>query len=775
MMDLSSRFDFFETHLLKSMNLCGTRFAAPPIVLLICVLTLFAGVRSALADQTKAKPSSDFPGWQGIRVIQQDGRPRTMRRADLDGDGRQELIVVNDRYSRLDIYRFVDAANREAEANLNDDFESPNRLSMAANVERRELQLEQLPRDIVVDKIGSDGKIRLAVLVTSPNRILFYEPDDESGWEQVRKVDLLEGSLLPLKQTMLFAGDGDNGRLLVAFRHGIQQVALDQTTRPKWIRPRSKRNLVSWWLADIDGDQNSDIVEQRSDDAHSIYWMPARDTVRFDTPRPIYDRQLGGAEVLSGYDKAQLVFLDASGQGLVRRYEHRKRDEQAMIALRPLPASSGQNDVWCGIQLGMEKSIVMVDPDRPRLSVYRSSDSGWESMGDFPALSDIKALTAPQAEPGTLLIRTDDNADLFKCEWDGGRLTYPKQWSPDETNADRAIVALETTGTTTWWVQRIGSDLHLHLWKSDDPQPKLEVFKGVGGTVQEVVWLGENRILIQDRRSRGLRVASSQSSKKDEWAKAKVEQPSHLQQGGLGEYNLIDVDGEPRVCRMVDGVAQWLDDELQPIEQVMLEGGRELLDFVADSTTSGWALQKDEPYLFRIETDESGVPQATDRIKLSEGSSLKRDPVLGIMLVGRDQIVQLGAGAGGVLELVEALDQRSGRVGGMRQSSVNRMLRTDIDMDGREDLLLCDDKKHRLKAVILRDQSMAEIAEWPVFEDLSYPYGGASIENYVTEPRACLGLDFDGDGRPDLALLCHDRLLIYLGGDYINAEQPSAK
>ena len=51
--------------------------------------------------------AADFPGWQGMRVIKQEGEPYLMRKADLDGDGREELIVVNSRLSRLEVYRWL--------------------------------------------------------------------------------------------------------------------------------------------------------------------------------------------------------------------------------------------------------------------------------------------------------------------------------------------------------------------------------------------------------------------------------------------------------------------------------------------------------------------------------------------------------------------------------------------------------------------------------------------------------------------------------------------
>ena len=54
---------------------------------------------------------------------------------------------------------------------------------------------------------------------------------------------------------------------------------------------------------------------------------------------------------------------------------------------------------------------------------------------------------------------------------------------------------------------------------------------------------------------------------------------------------------------------------------------------------------------------------------------------------------------------------------------------------------------------------------WPVFEDKKYPYADGDEAPMVKEPRAVVALDADGDGRQDLAMVCHDRMLIYLARD----------
>jgi hypothetical protein len=51
-------------------------------------------------------------GWEGMRVINQEGLPQRMLAVDLFGEGRDQLVVVNTRLSRLDFYRWLPADQR---------------------------------------------------------------------------------------------------------------------------------------------------------------------------------------------------------------------------------------------------------------------------------------------------------------------------------------------------------------------------------------------------------------------------------------------------------------------------------------------------------------------------------------------------------------------------------------------------------------------------------------------------------------------------------------
>ena len=373
----------------------------------------------------------------------------------------------------------------------------------------------------------------------------------------------------------------------------------------------------------------------------------------------------------------------------------------------------------------------------------------------FPAISGINALASPAAEPGKLLIWAKDAADLLVSRWESERLSYPKPMQQSPEAEERKILALASVGETTWWVQKVEKHLDLYRWQPGEAKPSRLRFEDVSAKADQVLWIGGDRLLVKNAHARGLQLAESKEDK------TSVSSPTHLKKANLGEYKLLAVGDEVRLGRIVEGVLQWIGDDLQSHEQVMLPQGQQLADYIASGAAGGWALQKESPFIHRITIEPSGLSQTGESIKVSAALALKDDPVLGVLLVNHDRVTQLSEGRPHEFKLIEAVDERVGRSGGIRKTKFHRLGATDIDGDGHDELLLYDDLDHRITALADHSGALRPKIAWPVFDDKVYPYG-EDYESQVHEPRAVLAVDMDGDQHQDLALLSHDRLLLYL-------------
>ncbi len=694
--------------------------------------------------------ADDFEGWQGMRVISQTGMPGHLAAADLDGCGRDQVIVLNTRESRLDLYRWLPPDSR-SEPTKNE-ADEPNELPLAPDWRKSELAMEELPLDVVVQDIDGDGKPELLVLTSPSNKIVSYKQESPDKWQKSTSWDLLQGSPSGRNHLLLRPLGEGKFELLVSFEQGIQTLQLTSGSRPSWLSPRENQGRVDWKLADIDGDGDLDVLEWSQKARQTVRWYEAS-AGKLLPAQALFDHSVQAVEVLRLPSKsAELLLLGGPQEGLLRRYRLSRGAEQELGRRETLPMAGGA--AWCGLMVDGKPALVAVDSTQPRLRVHPLAESGWQSEQSFPTISNVKVIVAPQAKPGTLLIWTKDAADLFESRWEGGRLTYPKAMPPAAEAGDRRILALDRVGDQTWWAQRVGSNVDVYVWKPGDAEPVRTRYEGLGAKVEKVVWLGDV-LLAQDQfagKAKLVRLADG---------KTQITEPSHLAKADLGEYRLLLRDKQLRPARLNDGVLQWLGEDLQPLDQIMLSEGQRLAAFVPLEDGTAWALEQGGAFLHRLKPDQAGILREAESTRITSGSGLTFDPLLGLILLDQDRVIRLSRGQPWELKLVDTLDSRVGKPSGVKEATIHRIMTADLTGDHVDEVILCDDHRHQLTVLERTEDKLKSVLSWPVFEDQTYPYGGVQ-GSLVTEPRVVVGFNADGDGHRDAALLCHDRLLIYM-------------
>jgi hypothetical protein len=719
-----------------------------------------------------AVPATAFDGWQGMRVIPLDGKAERLAVADLGADGRDDVIVVNPRQARLDLYRWLAAAERTREDKKDPD--RPNELPLAADWAHGEVAIDEMPVDAVAHDVDGDKRPELLVLTTPSNRISIYTQaadkavDAKGAWKKTGEWNLLAGTPTG-KSGSLLVRDLPGGRheLLVGTEQGIQQVPLVRGGRAVWLAPREIRSRLDWHLADLDGDGDEDLVEWSNVARQVVRWHPCAADGSLLPAQTIHDQTVEGLQTAAPKSgKADLLLLGGSDKGVLRRYQLAKGEATDVGRQDALPMAGAAKRGWCGMLLGdgagRTPAVVAVDSAQPRLRIHRLGEAGWLAEETFPAIVGIKALAAPAAQPGTLLVWAKDAADLHRCRWENGRLTYPQPW--EQEGKDRKILALDMVGSTVWWAQRVGADVDLFVWPADKPEPVKTRYPALGAKVEQVVWLGGDALLVQDAYATAGKFVTLADGK------PVVATPALLAKMDPAEYGVLDVGGKLRRARLTDGVLQWLGDDLHPVDQVMLAEGQKIASYLPIAAEPGkpasaWALEQGGGFLHRLVADEAGVMRVVESVKPPTGAALRGDPVLGTVLVDQERIVRLSRGQPWELKLLESIDGRIGRRSGVSESTIHRILVTDIDGDGGEDAALCDDRKHQLTAMLRGSDALQRSVTWKVFEDRKYPYDGGESKDMVSEPRRIAGLNADGDAARDLAMVSQDRLVIYLGND----------
>jgi hypothetical protein len=82
----------------------------------------------------------------------------------------------------------------------------------------------------------------------------------------------------------------------------------------------------------------------------------------------------------------------------------------------------------------------------------------------------------------------------------------------------------------------------------------------------------------------------------------------------------------------------------------------------------------------------------------------------------------------------------------------------DLNQDGRKDLVFLETAKHHVDMVTFdAPHKLTPANRWQVFEERTFRSRGTD----APEPREALIVDVTGDGKNDLVLLVHDRILVY--------------
>lgn len=651
-----------------------------------------------------------------------------LRVAQLDGEGGADIVVHNGRRGRLEILSLVAGAVFARSE------------SVPGNV--RGLQIADVDGNGAGDVVLVTDRGRLAVRLANGRRL----PEIEIGQpapDCLRTGDL-DGD--GLADVVVLTGDG----LRV-----VRRLMAGAVVSPPV--PLGEERVMSFRLFDVNADRQLDVVL-----ATSASRMPLRvklgggdgefgEWILMDVP--------GLQNMFPGTGALETPTMATIEGAHNRVVEYRLRNASAggtaqlLTTLPPLTRSSSFPFAHGDVDNDGDRDLVIAHPEHAQLT-FLLEDNGRFRTVTAPSLAGISSVALGDLDADGLVDLVLASSEEEALAWKSGAVplgTFPARIPVPGQPSSVAI-----SNHSVFALTRSGRQGTLYQVRRED---------GVFAEAQPLVQTG--RLNSDPLR---LLVADLQDGEGDEVA---LVVPGiglqTLLRDGVGGFLEPDPDASAGFTRRMDDGALSL----------VRHEGRDALMIVRSQFARVFRLDQDgEPSILHQDNGPSGSTELTLGAVMDDGSRLFLDKGNKLYRLAQGQapmsvdVAQIAAthllahgdsalliGSRGVLRVpfgssYGVVPQRSHEPP-TDDTDYWSGLSADLDGDGRDELALLDQDIHGVHVLVATPGDLQRALSFPVFEereDMPPTY----------EPREIAAGDVDGDGRVDLVLIAHDRVLIYI-------------
>ncbi len=782
--------------MLKSSLIPGGRFWGG----LLCAVALTC---ARAADEQAAI------GFTGKEIFPIDPVINLLHAADLDGDGLNDLIVVNNGRSKINIlYNQTGKTNALLPKPVGK--QELNQLPPDSRFRIESIASEKRISSLVVADLNGDGRPDLAYYGDPKELVVQYNLGGHD-WSAPKRWPIDDGQLTA---NALATGDLNGDHLTDLVLLGENNIYfLAQKPDHTLAEPRKipfSGSVKAVQVLDIDGDGREDLL-----------------LVNWESPQPFRfrlqnsDGELGPeiyfsmppirsylAEDLDGDGKAEIVTISLnSGRAAVSQFARKPAEplsgalQQGQFQVLPLNKTtrSRRGILWADVNGDGLPDLLVAEPDSGQLSLYlQKPDGSLSAAKTFPTLTGVSELAVSDWEgdgmPKIFLLSTDEHQVGVTQLDKNGRIAFPTivplegkpltmAVGPLQPGAKPSLAVIVEMDTNRVLVTRT-ADGKSHTQKlSPDfqsaPASMTMVDANQDGLADLVVLIPYEKIKVliqkpdkttfdeEDVLPPGGAVPPGEAVE-DSWVKPWL------------SVSDVDGDGKPGLLlarknfvravvlqsdtdRGTNGKPVWSFHVKEQINGASRDSrivGATPLRNGSNGIASLFLLDAEHKELTLSERDKAGVWQVVRTLPLpvSDFSSLQS---IGLGSSSNNSIALIGVNAvgtmatrGEVWELAE-LDSYETPI---KDGRLTDVVAGDLRHSGRKDLVFLETTKNYLDIVSYeKPHKLVPANRWQVFEERTF----RSRRIDALEPREAVVADVTGDGKADLIVLVHDRILVY--------------
>lgn len=799
-----------------SPNMAPTAMLASLTALVVAVFWVLCSPAADAAEKTKTPAASDmgvFYGFKRVEVFKLEPRSSNLLTGDFNNDGLIDVALFDNSHARIDLLlqrrRPEETADEPAPSSVND-------VKGDWRFEHKTIALDKQVASMAVGDFNGDGRTDIACLGT-PDRLIVYFQPVSGEWKEHTTVRVPD--VAPAQWNMA-AGDlnGDGKDDLVILGRQQTYIFLQQPKRGltgPTILMNTSEKLALAQVADLDGDGRKDLCYLAGDSQDRTLCARLQDAsgrlgpeLQFEVDRP---RSVSYAQITGGPARDVLTIDGQTGRLRILQLKHPAGSSEEPAG-RLVQTGFGRQDSESARDFALGDvdgdgltDLVVTDPDGAGVILFRQrKGEGLDPGQTFPSFAgDVQVRIAPlgKAKEQEVVVLSTKEKSIGISRFKNGRLTFPESLPiPDDEplllevadlngdkqpeilfvsrvrqsrSSDYVLHALERNKEGKWKPYMFGpaKTSQIAIDSSNTPTALVRFDAGRDGRPSFLLFQGTDRspIVLTGKADGslaalpgdgGLRLgnvgagavffteehASDDSAKKGAEPSKKVPTilvaqenfARKLQPGSDQEWHVVDQYNAAEPSARIVGSA-LIDLDGKPGREVVL----------VDTGIRKIRVLRREGDLFKPwkEIELGSFPYEGLRVADLNGDG--RDDLL---LFGRGRFAVVYAG-----KSVPTMAEVATFETKLKKTFISDVVAGDLNGDGKPDLALIDTESHYVEILYLDAKHQPHHAfHFKVFEDKSFQghEGG-------TEPREAAIADVTGDGRADLILLVHDRVLVY--------------
>jgi hypothetical protein len=761
---------------------------------LVSMLAIF------LALASRAQDTNGGFGFAGPEIFPIDSQISQLHVADLDGDGLNDIVVVNNVRSKINILY-----NQTGKTNLTDKpsrFEKKemNELPPDARFRIESIASEKRISSLVVADLNGDGRPDIAYY-GEPKELIVQYNQGSNTWSAIKRWPITDGQL---SANALATGDlnGDGrtdlillGENCVYFLPQKEDHTLGEPQKIPLADP-----VKSVQVLDVDGDHRDDLLLVNWEDRNPFRFRLQKEDgelgpeIYFSMP-PIRSYW---ADNLEQNSKVQVMTIaQNSGRAQVSQFTRKPAEPlsgsflQGQFQVLPLNKTekARRGLLWADVNGDGLADLLIAEPESGQISIcFQQKDGSLANPKTFPTLAGISDLAVADwdgdGKPEIFMLSADERQIGYAKLDEKQRLPFPTLIPIDGRPLVMAVGALQSGAKPTLAVIVDQDGKRSLVTRTADGKSKTqklsEEFKSnpttlafhdanQDGLVDLVVLIPYEKIKVLKQVAgkdfEELDVATPGGAVEQPWLSAADVDGDGKPELLLPQKNflravVLQSDASLQSSTNRGGWTFKVKDQINGASSDSRIVGAAAVPNGTNKIASLFLLDAERKALTLCERDSAGVWQVVRNLELPISAFKSLQPLaLGGTAVNTVAFLGLNTVAwmpltGQSWELTE-LD---GYETSIKNGYLNDVVSGDLNNDGRKDLVFLETAKNYLDLVIFSaNHKLIPANRWQVFEERSF----RSQRSGLPEPHEAAVADVTGDKKNDLIVLVHDRVLVY--------------